>query len=265
MSSNRTLRDEILDYWSDRALGFDAQPGHAIGSPSERAAWRALLGRHLDGQGAALDLACGTGEMSALLDDMGYSVTALDWSEPMLAIARAKAVAAGRRIAFRQADAEATMEPEASYDVLFTRHLVWTLVDPAAAFADWLRVLRPSGRLVIVDGDFVTRGRAARWLERVERRLGLARPPADLALAERHRAILSRVHFRDGARAGAVAALLAQAGFSDIRIDRRLGPINRAIGRSAGWREMLRREAQHRYLIVARRPLISGPSTQLET
>lgn len=192
--------------------------------------------------------------MSALLDDMGYRVTALDWSEPMLAIARAKADEAGRRIAFRQADAEATMEPDASHDVLFTRHLVWTLVDPAAAFAEWHRVLQPGGRLVIVDGDFVTRGRFARLLHWAERWLGIARPPAEPALAARHRAILSRVHFRDGARAEAVAALLAQAGFTDIRIDRRLGRINLAIGCCAGWRETLRRETQHRYAISARRP-----------
>lgn len=255
--SNLMLRDEIRDYWSARAPEFDAAPGHGIATPGERAAWLALLQRHLGpGKGRqALDLACGTGEMASLLSDMGYGVTALDWSEAMLDIARKKAQAAGRTIAFRQADAEVTMEAEASHDVLLTRHLVWTLVDPVAAFAEWRRILRPGGRLLIIDGDFVSPGHAARLLDWIARRISSASkslPDADLA--EQHRAILRRVHFRDGARAGAVAALLRAAGFTDVTVDRRLGRINRAIGRHAGFLQGLKRQTQHRYAISATRP-----------
>lgn len=258
--SNETLRDEIRDYWSDRAESFDAQPGHGIASETERAAWLALLRRHLpQGCGSsALDLACGSGEMGTLLLDLGYRVTGLDWSEPMLAIARRKAAAADRAVAFRQADAEVTMEPDAAYDLLLTRHLVWTLVDPAAAFAEWHRILRPGGRLVIIDGDFVRRTVTARLLDWAAARLGLRRRPApDPELAARHRAILDRVHFRDGARAEAVAAMLRAAGFENIRVDFRLAPVNRAIARHAGLIEGLRREVQHRYLISAER---AGPA-----
>ncbi|HWX46940.1 MAG TPA: methyltransferase domain-containing protein [Roseomonas sp.] len=52
-------------------------------------------------------------------------------------------------------DAEDTREPGGHYDAVVSRHLVWTLVDPAAAFHDWFRVLRPGGRVVIADGDHV--------------------------------------------------------------------------------------------------------------
>lgn len=255
--SNATLRDEIRDYWSARAAKFDAAPGHGIATPGERAAWLTLLRRHLgpgDGR-RALELACGTGEMAGLLDDMNYAVTALDWSEPMLEIARAKSHAAGRATAFRQADAEVTMEPDASHDVLLTRHLVWTLVDPAAAFAEWRRILRPGGRLLIIDGDFVSPGQAARLLEWISARVapGSMRQ-RDPDLAAQHQSILERVHFRHGARAGAVAALLRSAGFTDVTVDRRLGPINREIGRHAGLLHGLKRQTQHRYAISATCP-----------
>jgi ubiquinone/menaquinone biosynthesis C-methylase UbiE len=147
LPSNRDLRDEIRDYWSDRAATFDLDPGHRIGSGAERAAWMALFRRHLgEARGRRLlDLASGTGEIALLCHDLGYRVTGLDWAEPMLDRARAKAKAAGAEVTFLQADAERTMLPAASQDVIVTRHLVWTLVDPAAAFSEWLRVLGAGG------------------------------------------------------------------------------------------------------------------------
>lgn len=74
-------------------------------------------------------------------------MTGLDFCEPMLAKARAKH--AGKpRLRFVHADAGRTMEPDARYDAVVCRHLVWTLTDPPAAFADWVRILRPGGRLL---------------------------------------------------------------------------------------------------------------------
>lgn len=242
--TNRDIRDEIRDYWSDRAATFDDDPGHKIADGAEMAAWKALLRRHL---GTAhgrklLDLASGTGEIARLCVGMGFEVTGLDWAEPMLDRARAKLP----DVTFLQADAECTMLPTGCMDVIVTRHLVWTLVDPAAAFADWHRVLAPGGQLLVVDGDFVTKG----WLARV---FG-SRQTSDHGAAARHRRILRQVHFADGARAGAISDMLAQAGFTDIRIDTRLGRIHRAQARQMGWTRYLLRRSEHRFAISARRP-----------
>lgn len=239
--TNRDLRDEIRDYWSDRAASFDNDPGHKIDDGPEMAAWQALFRKHLGaGHGRhLLDLASGTGEIARLCHGMGFAVTGLDWAEPMLDRARAKLP----DVTFLQADAERTMLPSGSMDVIVTRHLVWTLVDPAAAFAEWFRVLAPGGQLLLVDGDFVTKG----WLARLfgPKRTG----------TPRHREILRRVHFSDGARADQVAALLEQAGFIDIRIETRLGRIHRAQAAQLGWRKALLRRSEHRYAISAVRPL----------
>lgn len=259
---NYDLRDEIKAYWSARAATFDLSPGHEIFSEEERRAWHALVLKHLGaGEGRkALDLASGTGVVSHLMDELGYKVTGLDWSEAMLERAGGKARARGRDIRFRTGDAENTMEPDATYDVVVTRHLVWTLVDPAACFREWLRVLKPGGRLLIIDGDFVNAGPGERFVKRLAtflERMGIIKPDAQHApqeLAESHRSILSRVYFSNGARAEAVAALLNAAGFEPVAIDTDLKHIHKTQARNWSYFKALARGMQHRYAICATKP-----------
>ena len=251
--SNHDLRDEIREYWSDRAATFDLDPGHRIGSKAERAAWMELFRRHLgDAQERRLlDLASGTGEIALLCHDLGFRVTGLDWAEPMLDRARAKAKAAGATVTFLQADAERTMLPAGSQDVIVTRHLVWTLIDPVAAFAEWFRVLAPGGRLLVIDGDFVTRGLIS-WV--LSRLLGMAGRAVEGGMAQRHADILAQVHFSAGARAEKVAEMLLGSGFVDVKIDKAFGAIHRAQAGGFGWRKSLLRRSEHRYAISAYRP-----------
>lgn len=247
-TSNRDLRDDIRDYWSDRAATFDDEPGHRI--DSDMAAWQALFRCHLgDADGRALlDLASGTGEIARLCQSLGFAVTGLDWSEAMLDRARRKLP----EVNFLQADAERTTLLPASMDVIVTRHLVWTLVDPVAAFAEWFRVLKPGGTLLVVDGDFVSKGLLGRIFQRMLP-IG-SHSSTSAANAARHKDILSRVYFSAGARADRVATLLSAARFDRIEIDTNLAPIHRAQFAKFGWRKSLLRRSEHRYAISATKP-----------
>ncbi|WP_420963892.1 class I SAM-dependent methyltransferase [Brucella sp. IR073] len=257
--SNFSLREEIKAYWSERAATFDLSPGHAIFCEDERAAWHQLILKHLgEGKGrSVLDVASGTGVVSMLLDDLGFKVTGMDWAEPMLDRARAKVKQARRDITFRLGDAENTLERDNHYDVVTNRHLVWTLVNPEAAFTEWLRVLKPGGSLLIVDGDFVNQTRLERVIQKLARlpqRLGFAQPEhAQLSREqlETHRNILSQVYFSGGARAEAVAALLRKVGFQNVTIDTDLRRIHRAQRKHLGFWKGLARDVQHRYAIKA--------------
>jgi ubiquinone/menaquinone biosynthesis C-methylase UbiE len=152
------------------------------------------------------------------------------------------------------------MERDGSFDVVVTRHLVWTLVDPRAAFVEWLRVLKPGGRVLIVDGDFASVGMGERILKQLAdklQKIGLLRPdplhaPPELMAA--HNSILSRVYFSQGARAEAVAALLGEAGFGQVAIDTDLREIHRAQAKHWNLLKGMARGLQHRYAISAIKP-----------
>ena len=259
MNLNHTIKDEIRDYWSKRSETFDLSPGHQIFNDEERHGWHRLFRRHLgEGEGrAVLDVASGTGVISLLLHDIGFNVTGLDFSEAMLARARAKVDKLDAPIRFVLGDAEQTLEADASYDAVVNRHLVWTLVDPEAAFAEWFRILRPGGTLLIVDADTPTpRTRRAAFLRALARFIGrfslpVTGPGIDRALHER---IVSQVYFSNGAEADRIMGLLAEAGFRDVVVDRDLRQIHRGQGRNMPLRQRLERASQDRFAIRARKP-----------
>lgn len=254
--SNFGLKDEIRAYWGKRAETFDLSYGHRIRSQGEFDAWTRLIARHAPiGPGdRVLELASGTGEVTRLLLGFGCSVDAIDLCEPM--IARAQAKHRGAAVRFHLGDAENTMMPDARYDLVICRNLVWTLVDPQAALADWLRVLKPGGALVVVDGDWVNRSRRARLLQRLSGWVDRLKAAPRLWDEAAHRRIMRGVFFRDGLKAPAIAALASAAGFVAIRTGPLTG-IRRRQFASASWSERLRLLATYddTFILSARKPL----------
>lgn len=256
-ASNYSIRDEIREYWSMRAATFDQQVGHEVFSEAERRGWHRLIRKHLgEGRGrAALDLACGTGVISHLMNDLGYRVTGADWSEAMLDRARAKSATRRSDIRFIMRDAENTMEPRASYDVIVNRHLVWTLVDPPAAFAEWFSLLKPGGRLLIVDGNMGRKSWVARLRERWGRLTGKANTPRmDPQWIERLERIRTQVYFSGQMPAERVVDLLLAAGFEHPVIDRGLFDIHFAQARKMSLLRAAERLTSDRFAICVRKP-----------
>ena len=71
----------------------------------------------------------------------------------MLEQARRKATESGARIRFERGDAENLPFSACSFDLVVSRHVLWTLPHPVAAVVEWVRVLRPGGRLVVLDSQ----------------------------------------------------------------------------------------------------------------
>ena len=150
------VKQQVAAHWDRRAPHFDEDFGHSINTPAERAAWDRILDLVLAGRAGldALDAGCGTGFLSFELAARGHQVTGVDFAPAMLVEARRKAATRGVSIRFEEADAEQLPFTPGSFDLVISRHLLWTLPHPEAAIDEWIRVLRPGGRLVVVDGQF---------------------------------------------------------------------------------------------------------------
>jgi ubiquinone/menaquinone biosynthesis C-methylase UbiE len=150
------VKQQVAAHWDRRAPRFDDDFGHSIRTPAERAAWDRILDLVLGGRSVlhALDAGCGTGFLAFELAARGHHVTGVDFAPAMLAEARRKAAERGVSIRFEEADAEQLPFVAGSFDLAISRHLLWTLQHPEAAIDEWIRVLRPGGRLVVVDGQF---------------------------------------------------------------------------------------------------------------
>jgi ubiquinone/menaquinone biosynthesis C-methylase UbiE len=150
------VKQQVAAHWGRRAAHFDEDFGHSIRTAAERAAWDRIFGLVLAARSAldVLDAGCGTGFLSLELASRGHRVTGIDFAPAMLAEARRKATELGAEIRFEEADAEQLPFSPGSFDLVVSRHVLWTLPHPEAAIDEWLRVLRRAGRLVAIDGQF---------------------------------------------------------------------------------------------------------------
>lgn len=251
---NFDLKEEIRAYWAKRSETFDLSCGHKIRSEGELKAWIDLFSPHLRRGDRVLELASGTGEITRALLAAGCEVDAIDFCEPMLAQARAKL--AGDRVRFHLGDAESTMMRDAAYEAVVCRHLVWTLIEPERAFADWLRVLKPGGALVIVDGDWVSTSWKSAVLGKLARLLDRLAGTPSVWDEQAHRAIVRQIRFSAGLRAPALLEKLASAGFSQAQMGT-LARVKRHHSKSASWSERLRLLAtyDHAFIVSAHKPL----------
>lgn len=137
--------------WDAEAASFDEEPDHGLRDPEVRRAWAGRLGGWLPGRaGDVLDLGCGTGSLSLLASGRGHRVTGVDLSPAMVTLAREKL--AGRDAVFLVGDAAAPPVGEQRFDAVLVRHVLWALPDPGRALRHWCGLLRPGGRLVLVEG-----------------------------------------------------------------------------------------------------------------
>lgn len=99
-----------------------------------------------------LDVGTGTGILALELARLGCRVVAVDRSKAMLDAARAKLAAEGvTDVELREGDAAALPLEDASVDAAFAHMVLQYLPSPADALAEMARVVRPGGRVVVID------------------------------------------------------------------------------------------------------------------
>jgi demethylmenaquinone methyltransferase/2-methoxy-6-polyprenyl-1,4-benzoquinol methylase len=125
--------------------------------------WRRATARTLVRAGdSVLDVGCGTGDLAFACANQGAaSVLGIDFAKPMLALARRKAqIRRTSEIYFAAADATKLPFPDASIDVWCAAFVIRNIPDLDSTLAEARRVLRPGGRLGILEIPKLKRG----WL-----------------------------------------------------------------------------------------------------
>src|SRR5262245_40057765 len=107
----------------------------------------------IDGRPASvLDLCCGTGDLCFLAVRMGARrVTGVDFTLPMLAVARRRKAREGPGVELAEGDALRLPFGDGSFDAITVAYGLRNIADPAASLAEMRRVLAPGGRAVILD------------------------------------------------------------------------------------------------------------------
>jgi len=166
-AESKQVKRMIKERWNRRADTFDRSPGHGIHSGKEKDDWKSLFKQILgEKKLSVLDVGTGTGVMALVLAELGHRVTGVDIAEQMVRQAGKKAENLSLVVDFRIGDAEKLPFAGDSFDVVVNRHVVWSLPNPEMALAEWKRVLRPGGELIIIDSNW---GRTVSFRKRMWR------------------------------------------------------------------------------------------------
>jgi SAM-dependent methyltransferase len=125
-----------------------------------------------------LDIGCGAGQTTRQAARTARAGMALGVDVLAPAIERARALARAddlRNVTFECADAQVCRFPPERFDLAMSRFGTMFFDDPAAAFANIRRALRPAGRLVMMVWQAAQRNE---WNAAIRQSLGLAAEPA---------------------------------------------------------------------------------------
>lgn len=134
-------------YWSRFAKDFEERNLYVVGKKDTALVHREVS--KLTELQKVLELGCGNGTYSKILENNATELTATDFSDEMVA-ASAKRLANYGKITVAKADCCNLPFANASYDTIFMANLLHVIADPAKALKESRRVLKKDGRLVIL-------------------------------------------------------------------------------------------------------------------
>jgi ubiquinone/menaquinone biosynthesis C-methylase UbiE len=135
-----------------RRKGADWDEMRALDLPAQAVEDAVLDLLPLDGVGRMLDIGTGTGRLLELLAPRVHAAVGVDASRAMLALARARLARSDlSHCTVRLADMYRLPLPNASFDLVVLQMVLHHAEDPAAALAEAARVLRPGGRMLVID------------------------------------------------------------------------------------------------------------------
>lgn len=150
--TNSDVQDRVTEYWDMRARGYSLATRLSLRDSSNMMDEISRM-INLSNRMRVADMGCSAGLMSMIFARLGHDVTGLDLSENMIRQARRNARDLGLSIDFRVADVQDPPLPEASFDLIIAKSVIWCTVDPVRAYSRWMDILKPGGCLLVIDGN----------------------------------------------------------------------------------------------------------------
>ena len=148
-------KEERAKHWSNGAEDYDWYIKRELNSFREEN-WYKLIIDKCDKKEKlkVLDCGCGPGFFSVVLSKRGHDVTGIDQAEGMLEKAAEHAKEAGVEPEFKKMFLQEIEFPDNTFDLVLSRNVTWNLSNPEIVYAEWKRVLKPGGTLIIFDSTW---------------------------------------------------------------------------------------------------------------
>ncbi len=146
--------ETIGDYWSMRSEGFSEHMLEHLEEDKKGLYIRRVKEFSDTRRMRVLDIGTGPGLFPIVLGKDGHKVVAIDYSDGMLEMARKNCAEAGVECDLRKMDAQHLEFDDGSFDLVVSRKVLWNLPDPVGAYREWLRVLKPDGKMILFDANW---------------------------------------------------------------------------------------------------------------
>ena len=159
IQDKNNIEEKVVDYWTKRVADFSDVRENELDSGLSRE-WVDNIMQYIsplidNGQNVrVLDVGTGVGYFAILLYGKGLQVTGIDLTPDMIERAEVLADRYGADVNFKVMDAMNLEYEDASFDVVITRNLTWTLPDVDKAYKEWHRVLKKGGVLLNYDANY---------------------------------------------------------------------------------------------------------------
>ena len=140
-------------YWSKFANDFEERTNYVVGKNDME-----LIETFLSKQkalGRTLEVGCGNGTYSKILILEAENLTATDFSDEMVAVAKER-LKGVENVSVEKANCFNLSYPDSSFNTVFMANLLHIIREPEKAVAEGKRVLKKNGRLIVI--SFTTEG-----------------------------------------------------------------------------------------------------------
>jgi len=215
------MKEALKNFWSADADSYNKAIKSTLRSISMKKSWQKIFTEVLGNDKLKiLDVGTGPGIVALMLAELGHDVTGVDLSEDMLKNALGNREALGVSVDFRKGDAEHLPFEDESFDAVVNRYVLWTVPNPKTAISEWNRVLKPGGKIVIIDGNWYANENS------IKRRLWHAFSLVLVIITEQKNPLAHELDTKlkdelwsiKAIRPDADRGLLVQSGFKDIYV-----------------------------------------------